>query len=296
MSSWHSYPSVFAIGHSALDELFLDTVIVEEKIDGSQFSFGVFSGELRVRSKGKEMIVDAPEKMFQRAVDFVKTLDLKDGWTYRGEYLSKPKHNALAYDRTPKGNVILFDINTDEERYLPYMEKVEEARRLGIEIVPLLYEGELKSANDVLGLLNLTSVLGGQKIEGIVIKNYARFGRDKKSLMGKYVSEAYKEVHKKEWGIANPKQGDIVQRLIDMLRTDARWDKSIIHLAELGELENSPRDIGKLINEIKADIKKECTDEVKNTLYQWAIENILRGCVAGFPEWYKEKLLQSQFK
>jgi len=81
-----------------------------------------------------------------------------------------------------------------------------------------------------------------------------------------------------------------------MLRTDARWDKSVIHLAERGELENSPRDIGKLIIEIKADIKKECTDEVKNTLYQWAIENILRGCVGGFPEWYKEKLLQSQFK
>ena len=60
---------------------------MEEKVDGSQFSFGRFDGELRVRSKGKEMVVDAPEKMFQRAVDQAKFLPLTDGWTYRGRGL-----------------------------------------------------------------------------------------------------------------------------------------------------------------------------------------------------------------
>lgn len=38
--SWHSYPSTFAIGHRALAELFLDSVVVEEKIDGSQCEAG----------------------------------------------------------------------------------------------------------------------------------------------------------------------------------------------------------------------------------------------------------------
>ena len=138
MTSWHSYPSVFALGHKAIEELLLDPVLVEEKVDGSQFSFGRFDGELRVRSKGKEMIPDAPEKMFQLAVDFVRTLDLREGWTYRGEYLSKPKHNALNYDRVPNGNVILFDINTEEEGYLSYENKKSEASRIGIEISPFL--------------------------------------------------------------------------------------------------------------------------------------------------------------
>ena len=40
--SWHSFPSVYAVGHAALADLFLDDVIVEEKVDGSQFSFGLF--------------------------------------------------------------------------------------------------------------------------------------------------------------------------------------------------------------------------------------------------------------
>lgn len=295
MSSWHSYPSVFAMGHKAIGELLLDTVIVEEKVDGSQFSFGRFDGELKVRSKGKEMVADAPEKMFKLAVDFVATLDLVGGWTYRGEVLSKPKHNALAYDRVPKGNVILFDINAGEENYLSYVDKAKEADRLKLEVVPILFEGMITSPEDILKFLALTSILGGQLIEGVVIKNYSRFGRDKKALMGKYVSEAYKEVHKKSWSNANPKQGDIIQRLIDTYRKDTRWNKAVLHLAERGELDNSPRDIGKLIPEVKADIKKECEDEIKDALYHWAIDNILRGCAGGLPEWYKEKLLQSQF-
>ena len=123
MSSWHSYPSVYALGHMAISELLLDPVIVEEKVDGSQFSFGRFDGDLKLRSKGKDIIPDAPEKMFQKAVDTVMALDLVDGLTYRGEYLSKPKHNALAYERVPKGNVIIFDINTAEEKYLLYEDK-----------------------------------------------------------------------------------------------------------------------------------------------------------------------------
>jgi hypothetical protein len=144
--------------------------------------------------------------------------------------------------------------------------------------------------------LERESILGGSKIEGVVLKNYAQFGGDKKVLMGKYVSESFKEVHKKEWGENNPKQGDIVIRLITMFKTDARWSKSVQHLFERGELENSPRDIGKLLIEVKSDIKKECTEEIKDTLYSWAIDAILRGACDGLPEWYKGRLLESQFK
>ena len=118
MQSWGSYPSIFNLGHKALRELFERPVNVEEKVDGSQFSFGVTEeGELKIRSKGKEMVVEAPEKMFAGAVETVKGLKdrLHPGWTYRGEVLCKPKHNTLQYGRVPKGNVILFDVNTGLE-------------------------------------------------------------------------------------------------------------------------------------------------------------------------------------
>lgn len=51
--SWHSYPSTFALGHRAIADLLLDPVLVEEKVDGSQFSFGVFEqdGERVIRCR-----------------------------------------------------------------------------------------------------------------------------------------------------------------------------------------------------------------------------------------------------
>lgn len=302
MDSWHSYPSIYALGHRYLTELLLDPVLVEEKIDGSQFSFGVFQGEdgpyLRCRSKGCELNVIAPDNMFKRGVEFVAGIQdrLHIGWTYRAEYLAKPKHNALAYDRIPSNHVIIFDINTGHEEYLPYEAKAEEAARLGMEIVPKMYEGKIEDIQHFRTFLDTVSCLGGQKIEGVVVKNYARFGLDKKVLLGKFVSEAFKEVHAREWKAANPTQNDIVQRLIESLKTPARWNKAVQHLREAGKIEDSPRDIGLLINEIPADVEKEEVEYIKAKLFEWAWPHIRRGIVGGMPEWYKEQLLARQFE
>src|SRR5438309_103134 len=134
MTSFHNYPSIYALGHRYLEELLLDPVVVEEKIDGSQFSFGVFNGELKARSKGAIIFPDTPPKMFAKGVAAAQARinDLQDGWTYRCELLDKPKHNTLTYGRIPKENIILFDINPSEEAYLDVRDKAKEAKRLGL--------------------------------------------------------------------------------------------------------------------------------------------------------------------
>ena len=296
-TSYHSYPSIYNIGHRAVQTLFDSPVLIEEKVDGSQFSFGVFNGEVKCRSKGAKLIVDAPEKMFAVAVNQVLSIKDKliDGWTYRGEYLKTPKHNTLAYDRVPTGNIIIFDVNTGEEVYLPYADKKAEAERLGFETVPIIYEGMVQSASELRDLLERVSILGGQKIEGIVVKNYDQFGPDKKALFGKFVSEAFKEVHQGEWKKNNPTGADILQQIITSLRTPARWSKAVQHLKESGSLEGSPRDIGNLIKEAQSDIKKECMDEITKALLSYYMPQIMRGVVGGLPEWYKQQLLEGQF-
>jgi len=55
--SWHSYPKVWNLGHPNIAMLFEEDVTVEEKIDGSQFSFGIFHGELKCRSRGQQLMV-----------------------------------------------------------------------------------------------------------------------------------------------------------------------------------------------------------------------------------------------
>lgn len=295
----NSYPSIYTVGHKGIENLFDGPVIIEEKIDGSQFSMGVIDGELICRSKGAQINIDEPEKMFKKAVETAKTIWkarlFLDNVIYRCEYLQKPKHNTLAYARIPKHNLILFDVMISEEKYLSPQGKFIEAERFGMEAVPLLYEGEIIHMDQLLSFLPVDSVLGGTKIEGIVIKNYEQFTRSKKIAIGKLVSEDFKEKHSGEWRKSNPTQTNILEHLIETYRHENRWKKAVQHLRDSGDLENSPRDIGKLIREIPADILKEHEEEIKETLFKHFWPKIKRGVTRGMPEWYKQELLKGQF-
>ena len=297
MDSWNSYPSIFALGHRAIKDLFEDEIIIEEKVDGSQFSFGKFidpegNETIRMKSKRVEVYEDS-DCMFKKAVEVVKGLDLTPGYTYRCEYLSKPKHNTITYGRIPDNYLIVFDINTGLECYMSYQEKLIEAHRLGLEVVPSLHIGKVDNPEFITDLLETDSILGGSKVEGVVIKNYERFGVDKKILIGKYVSEAFKEMNHSNHKKTN--KSELITILGQKYKTDARWQKAVQHLREEGRLEDSPRDIGHLIKEVHADIEKECSDEIKDTLFKHYFGKVKRVVTGGFPEWYKKQLLEKQF-
>jgi len=152
MKSLHSYGDVYNLGHKQVLTIFDSEVNIEEKIDGSQFSFGVVDGELKMRSKGAEIFLTSDggntSKMFTQAVatsmDLFNKGLLHPAYIYRCEYLIKPKHNVLCYDRVPAKNLIIFDIDYIGENYLSYEEKKEEAERLGLECVPLLFKGKIE--------------------------------------------------------------------------------------------------------------------------------------------------------
>jgi hypothetical protein len=300
MGSWHSYGKVFNLGHRCVADIFDGNVLVEEKIDGSQFSFGVFDGEIRLRSRNKEMTVDTCESLFENGKNTVVELLplLHNGWTYRGEYLQKPHHNGLVYDRIPNKHIIIFDIAVDEEKYLGYEDKLVEANRIGLECVPKLdYDVGKKFTLDALDkLLETDSVLGGQKIEGVVIKNYDKVTDvEFKTMMAKFVSEKYKEVQSESWKKEHPGGKDIIIRLGEKYKTEARWEKSVQHLRERGELFGEPKDIGNLMKEVCQDILDECGEDIKNELMKWAWKSIGRLVVGGLPEWYKRKLVEDGY-
>jgi RNA ligase-like protein len=302
LASYHSYPKVFAMGHSAILNILKDPVVVQEKVDGSQFSFGVYLNdagveEVRCRSKGAQINIDAPEKMFDAAVAQVmaRRATLHVGWTYRSEYLSKPKHNVLAYERTPKDNLVVFDIGVGHEVYAAPSDVAAEAARIGLEVVPTIHDGPVDSMEFFRSLLERQSILGGQKIEGVVVKNYKRFSVDGHVMMGKFVSEAFKEVHDGDWRERNPRSGDILDTLTEKYRSPARWAKALQRLREAGQLEDSPRDIGKLMRSVPPDVEAECKPEIERALWAWAWPHIARKSVAGLPEWYKDELLKRAF-
>lgn len=299
-TSWHSYPKIYALGHAATSEILHNDVIVQEKVDGSQFSFGVFDGELKTRSKGREFHHSAADNIFKGATETAVRLFtaglLKEGWTYRAEALQKPHHNVLSYSRVPVGNIILFDINTGYEQYLPLEQLSEIAASLGLECVPILMEGHL-TQKAFEAIMTTTAFLGGPALEGVVIKSVVPYyGRDGKAVMAKFVREDFKEEHAKTWGEGSRAHGSVVDRVIARYRTPVRWQKALQHLRDDGILTASPQDIGALISEIKRDLLEECGEEIAKQIFSDFEGDVLRGITRGAPEWYKERLASKAFE
>jgi len=278
---------------------FIQNVLVHN----SMFCFGKIKGEVYVRSKGAQLFFENPDKMFSEAVDYIDSIQDKiaDNTIYFSEYLKKPRHNILKYDRIPKNHLILFGVSDNTGTFFKksYENIAKVAEELGIEAVPLIYKGKVSKPEEIFKLVEKDSILGGTKVEGVVVKNYKQpfllGGQPIPLMMGKYVSEKFKEVHRENWG-KDHTAGGRWQTFKESFKTEARWEKSIQHLKEKGELENSPRDIGKLIKEIKNDIAEEEKENIKDFLWKEFGDEVLRGSTKGFPEYYKERLLKKSFK
>lgn len=196
----NAYPKVFAIGTDYIRDIFNDPVEVTEKIDGSQFAFGMINGTLFMRSKGAQLYVESHDKMFSAAISYIQQIQdrLPEGLVFYAEYLKAPKHNTLKYDRIPKNHIALYGVMHISQKFHPEID--EYADLFEIDTVPLLYSGRVNSLADVSALLEKESYLGGVKIEGFVVKNYYRKfllgGQPMPLMAGKFVSEAFKEVHR----------------------------------------------------------------------------------------------------
>lgn len=289
MSEISSYSQIFNVGHKALDNFWKGQVVVQEKVDGSQFSFGVVAGEFVARSKGA--IIYAPDKLFRMAYDHAKerVSELPEGWVFRAEAVTSPKHNALHYSRAAKGGMVLFDIDTGRQDYAKQGTVREFAETLGVDYAPV-FDVLVHKPDSYEPYLHRESVLGGTEVEGVVCKNYALFGLDGKVMMAKAVRPEYREVQAKDWKQSNASP---VDRIIEEYRTEARWRKAIQHKRDLGELVNAPQDIGDLIREIPSDVLSECEDELKERLFSLYWPTISRGITRGFPEFYKAMLLEA---
>lgn len=294
MKEIRSYSSPFNFGHKFLESLFDGDVVVQEKVDGSQISFGVIDGQLFVRSRNAMINPDDPG-MFGEGVRYLQEYVslMVEGYTYRGEYLQKPKHNTIKYARIPDNHIIVFDIDCGDQDYMSYEYVAVEARSLGLEAVPQYAVLKERPTIDYLdSLLENESILGGTKIEGVVLKNYSKFDDGDKVLMAKYVSDKFKEVHAGDWRERNPTQNDILAHLIERYSTEARWSKAVQHIGEAGKLTGDVQDIGSLMKEIPQDVKAECEDEIKSMLFKHFWPKIARGITRGVPEWYKRKLIE----
>ena len=298
-----SYGKIYSLGHRAVRDLLNFPVQVQEKVDGSQFSFGVRDGLLHMRSKRAVIHQGGQNGQFQMSVDTACDLfdngKLEEGWTYRGESITRLRHNHMVYGRIPAGGIILFDIDRGEEDLLNYIELGFAALALGLEVVPMFEAGKIESLEDLTSICNQKSILGGDKnIEGIVIKPIGPIFDEHtgKTLRAKLVTDEFKETQTKSWKVANPNRNEFIELLVKGLATEARWRKAIQTLRDEGLLDDSPKDIGPLLQEINRDILDEEGDAIAAALLKHFWKKIIsRGVTRGFPDFYKKHLIGLQF-
>jgi len=298
MSRTAPFPKIIHIGDKQIQDLFDDTVEITEKVDGSQFGFGKVNGELFCRSKGREIDMDNPDRMFISGVEYVKTIQdrIPDDFTFYGEYLQKPKHNSLAYDKIPHNHIALFAVNDNgkDKKFLDYDAIKHWAEVLDIDAVPLLYQGKSGPEAVLEMVKNKVSYLGGQNIEGVVVKAYKPWlfmNQIPLNVMaGKYVTEDFKEVHNKSWKAEHTNKGQL-EVAISNYKSEARWNKAIQHLRDAGNLTGTPRDIGALIKEVHKDIAEEEKESIKAALWSIYNDKFMKAATEGFAQWYKEKIM-----
>ena len=300
-----SYTKILTLGSYKTENALIGDVIVQEKCDGSQLKIGINKNkELLIESKGAQInpVEENGEllnvqKLFIPAVKHILSIKNRLITIYQDVYfycetLATPKHNVLKYARTPKNHIVLFDVFSNGQ-WLDRINLETTAKYLEIDLIPELYRGKI-TKEKLQELLKTPSYLGNELVEGVVIKNYNQtvmMGSKLFPLFTKYVQESFKEKHNVEWKIKSPKNS--LQDYVNGFKSEARWQKSIIHLKEKGILEGEPKDIGKLILEVQKDIKEEEIENIKNYLYQFFIKDILRKATHGLPEWYKNKLLDN---
>lgn len=295
-----SYTSPKTYGHKLTQGIDEGIRYVQEKVDGSQFSFSKEGGVVYYRSRGQQIYTGSVQKLFVPAVKYIESIadKLLEGVTYRGEAVCSKRHNTLVYERAASGGVVLFDIEergVEGENFGKFKDQKtvqEEAERLGLDYAPIyrvLEPGVRYTKAMFEEDLQRSSVLGGT-IEGVVIKNYDRFFPDGKLMAAKVVTESFKEKHSKRTGCFSTNQASILDRLVDALKTEARWNKAVQHLREEGRLTGTPKDIGSLMREVNSDLEREEREWVKDHLYAAYRKDLLRRCTRGLAEWYKEQL------
>uniref|UniRef100_A0A6M3JI18 Putative RNA ligase n=1 Tax=viral metagenome TaxID=1070528 RepID=A0A6M3JI18_9ZZZZ len=301
MTAVPSYTKILTLGAAGTERALVGDVLVQEKCDGSQFSFGIDErGEVSCRSHHQQLVMDGPCGDFTPAVEQVrrmtprlKAMD-KPIWFYC-EYLRKPKQNTLCYERTPTNHLVLFDCvyeSAGTVTWADYDSLDASAKHLGIDVIPLLHQGAI-TRDELTALLERDSYLGGQKVEGVVVKNYRELialGGRTFPLFAKLVSGRFKERHDVEWKQQTSKGK--LELYMDSFRSVPRWQKAVQHLSEAGQLLRDPKDIGALMRAVHEDLDTEETETIKNELYALYIKDIKRVATAGLPEWYKTQLVE----
>lgn len=311
-----AYPKIHTLGNMGTDKVYQGRAIVQEKTDGSQFGFGI-DAEGNFSARSKRMALDAVtlDQNFAPSVQHLLQQDVQDtlmNWYqacgpvfFYGEAVARTRHNTLAYDGVPDGNIVLFDALIGGRWLTDWHELHDLASELGVGKVPVLHDtdedGPL-SLEQIIDYANSRSALdgwslglkqgipeGGVTMEGVVIKNYEQelsYNGLPQPCFVKLVRADFKERNNENW--KEQKAGGIMGYL-EGFASERFWEKVVEHARDEGVLNNSVQDIGPLMKRLAGEVEED-KETYAQELYELFRKDITRAAGKGFADWYKVRL------
>lgn len=262
-------------------------IVVTEKIDGANASILTNGGEIVACSRRNEL---TPDNKLQGFYDFVQTLNAKDiadvlGTNYIlfGEWLVK---HTIKYPESKMRQFYVFDVfNIETDQYMPWDFTKNVANTLGLNTVPVFYDGPFTSWEDLYALVGKTEMEAEPTGEGIVIKSQDRLDNKFSGTPAyvKIVAKEFSEVHQSKVHEVDPekiaqKERDIA--LVETIVTERRVEKIIQKLVEDGVIPTDwdEKNLGAIAKVLPKLCFEDCVKEEPEIVSQ--VENFGKLCAS----------------
>lgn len=256
-------------------------ITITEKIDGANasISYDSSTGKLRAFSRRREL---NGNESLQGFGGFVESLDativgsvLNDNYILFGEWLVK---HTIRYPEDKMRQFYVFDVwDKTIEQYLPWEKTKQIAEFIGLNTVPVFYDGEFTSWDDIYALVGKTEMNAEPTGEGVVVKSQDRL--DNKSSRTpayvKIVAKEFSEVHQskphKEIDPEKLAERQAIENIVATVVTERRVEKCIQKFVEDGLIpetwdEHQLKDIAKLLPKAMYDDCLKEEPEVVTTI------------------------------
>ena len=269
MGEIKKYTDVVRLGHRSTYGVLSegDFITITEKIDGSNASFKLNenNGVDGFSRNGPVDNVNSLRGYYEWLKENIKPELLNPRFRYFGEWLV-PHH--VQYKQEYYHKFYLFNVYDDElEEYLSDEVMRDEALQLGIDTVPLLFEGRYESYEQLVGYIG-QSDMALKHGEGIVVKNVGYRDKYGHQCFVKLVHEEFTEVQKQRPPRDPNRPVTPEQEFAVMCVTKARVGKLLHKLVDEGiiEADFSIEDMRVILknlgNRVYEDILKEESDSL----------------------------------
>lgn len=266
-------------------------ITITEKIDGANaaVAYDAENGRLVAFSRRQMLNADNTLQGFYAHVltfDPVKWADATSNGRYIvfGEWLVK---HTIRYPDEFMRQFYVFDVwDTQIEQYVPWFLTHQIANTLGLKTVPLFYDGEFTSWDDIYAMVGRTHMGAEPTGEGIVIKSQDRLDNRFSGTPAyvKIVAKEFSEVHQskpqKEIDPAKIAARQAAEDLAATIVTQRRVEKAIQKFVEDGIVPEDwdEKDLGTLARNLPRAIYDDCVKEEREIVNQ--IDNFGKICAS----------------